>query len=50
MKILQYIRLHVKIVPQRSRIITPFTFRDMRTLDLQNVSLKTYGNVEYVKK
>ena len=44
MKILQYIHLHIKIVPQRLRIITPFTFRDTRTLDLQNVCLQTYRN------
>ena len=42
MKILQYIRLHIKIAPQRLRIITPFTFRDMHTLDMRNVCLQIY--------
>ena len=44
MKILQYIRLHIKMVPQRLGIIKPFTFRDMRTLDMRNVCLQTYRN------
>ena len=37
-------RLHIKIVSQRLRIITLFTFSDMRTLDLRNVCLQIYRN------
>ena len=44
MKILQYIRLHIKIASQKLRIITPFTFRDMRTLDMRSACLQTYRN------
>ena len=44
MKILQYVRLCIKIVSRRLRIITPFTLWDMRTLDLRNVCLQTYRN------
>ena len=44
MKILQYIRLHVKKVQRRLRIITPFTFLDMRTLHIRNICLQTYRN------
>ena len=43
-KILQYIRLHMKIVSHRLRIIAPFTFWDMRTLVLRNFCLQTYRN------
>ena len=44
MKILQYVRLYIKIVSHRLRIITPSTPWDMRTLDLRNVCLQTYRN------
>ena len=44
MKTLQYIRPHIKIVSRRLRIITPFIFRDMRTLDMRNICLQTYTN------
>ena len=44
MTILPYIRLHIKIVSRRLHMITPFTFWDMRTLDIQNVCLQTHRN------
>ena len=50
MKILQYIRLHIKEVPRRLRITTPFTFLDMRTLNIRNFVYKHTETIEYVKK
>ena len=44
MKILQYISLHIKKVPRRLHIKTPFTFLDMRALNIRNVCLQTYRN------
>ena len=44
MKILQYIRLHVKKEPHKLGIITPFTFLDTRTLDMRNGCLQTCRN------
>ena len=44
MKILQYIRRHIKAVPRKLGIITPFTFLDIRTLNMRNFCLQTYRN------
>ena len=50
MKILQYIRLHIKEVPRRLRITTPSTFLDMRTLNIRNFVYKHTETIEYVEK
>ena len=50
MKIFQYIRLHIKKVPRRLRIITPFSLLDMRTLNIQNVCLQIQRNNRILQK
>ena len=44
MKIYRYLCLHIKIICRRFRIISPFTFRDIRTREIWTVSFQIYGN------
>ena len=49
MKIYQYLHLHIKLICQRFRIVTRFTFSDKRIRDVKDVCLQTYRIIEYVK-
>ena len=50
MKILQYIRLYIENGITQIAHLTPFTFCNMRSLDIRNVVYKHTETTEYVKK
>ena len=50
MKICLHLRLHIKITWRRFYIISPYSFWDMRTLDLWNVCLQTFRNNRICQK